>query len=193
MGETDTSLSLFGRNFRYPFFAGPVRVRASITATRTMISPRTIFPQKPARKTGIVAFTGDGINPEVMGAACHVIRNAGGLGIPTVKPWSGDVMDEKLADIKSSDAFAVAMDVDAAGLPFLKNMDPPAGRKSVQQLAEIIRDTGKPFIVKGIMTVRGALKAKEAALRPSSFPITEDVCWISALLRLKCFRRSWRR
>ncbi len=54
------------------------------------------------------------------------------------------------------------MDVDAAGLPFLKNMDPPAGRKSVQQLAEIIRDTGKPFIVKGIMTVRGALKAKEA-------------------------------
>ena len=97
-----------------------------------------------------------------MGAACHVIRNAGGLGIPTVKPWSGDVMDEKLADIKSSDAFAVAMDVDAAGLPFLKNMDPPAGRKSVQQLAEIIRDTGKPFIVKGIMTVRGALKAKEA-------------------------------
>ena len=49
-------------------------------------------------------------------------------------------MDEKLADIKSSDAFAVAMDVDAAGLPFLKNMDPPAGRKSVQQLAEIIRD-----------------------------------------------------
>ena len=52
------------------------------------------------------------------------------------------------------------MDVDAAGLPFLKNMDPPAGRKSVQQLAEIIRDTVVPFIVKGINDRPGALKAE---------------------------------
>ena len=162
MGETDTSLSLFGRKFRYPFFAGPVgAVSQHYSDAYDDLSYNDLLV-KACAENGIVAFTGDGINPEVMGAACHVIRNAGGLGIPTVKPWSGDVMDEKLADIKSSDAFAVAMDVDAAGLPFLKNMDPPAGRKSVQQLAEIIRDTGKPFIVKGIMTVRGALKAKEA-------------------------------
>ena len=56
----------------------------------------------------------------------------------------------------------MAMDVDAAGLPFLKNMTPPAGSKSVAELAEIIKLAGVPFIVKGIMTVKGALKAKEA-------------------------------
>ena len=54
------------------------------------------------------------------------------------------------------------MDVDAAGLPFLQNLNPPAGSKSVEELGEIIRAAGKPFIVKGIMTVRGAKKALEA-------------------------------
>ena len=54
------------------------------------------------------------------------------------------------------------MDIDAAGLPFLKNMNPPAGSKTVEQLAEIAKMVGKPFIVKGVMTVSGALKAKEA-------------------------------
>ena len=56
----------------------------------------------------------------------------------------------------------MAMDVDAAGLPFLKNMTPPAGSKSVAELAEIIKLAGVPFVAKGIMTVKGALKAKEA-------------------------------
>ena len=57
----------------------------------------------------------------------------------------------------------MAMDVDAAGLPFLKNMTPPAGRKSVEELRAIVESCGEvPFIVKGIMTVRGAMKAKEA-------------------------------
>ncbi len=54
------------------------------------------------------------------------------------------------------------MDVDAAGLPFLKNMDPPAGGKSVEDLKAIAEMAGAPFIVKGVMTVKGALKAKEA-------------------------------
>ena len=54
------------------------------------------------------------------------------------------------------------MDIDAAGLPFLKNMTPPAGSKTVEEMAEIVRMAGVPFIVKGIMTVKGALKAKEA-------------------------------
>ena len=45
---------------------------------------------------------------------------------------------------------------------FLKNMQPPAGSKSVEELAEIVKAAGIPFIVKGVMTVRGALKAHAA-------------------------------
>ena len=39
---------------------------------------------------------------------------------------------------------------------------PPAGAKSVDELKEIIKISNLPFIVKGVMTVKGALKAKEA-------------------------------
>ena len=113
-------------------------------------------------ENGIAAFTGDGTDPLVMEAASAAIRKAGGAGIPTVKPWSGEVLKEKLHLIRESGSFAAAMDIDAAGLPFLKNMEPPAGRKSPEELAEIIDEMEKPFIVKGIMTVKGALKAKEA-------------------------------
>ena len=70
------------------------------------------------------------------------------------------MIDEKMAIVKEADAFAVAMDIDAAGLPFLKNFQPPAGSKSVEELKEIIADAGVPFIVKGIMTPKAALKAK---------------------------------
>lgn len=111
---------------------------------------------------GIAAFTGDGTDSNVMVAATKAIKKAGGLGIPTVKPWNIETIREKMALVKDAGAFAVAMDIDAAGLPFLKNLNPPAGSKSVEEMREIIDAAGVPFIIKGIMTVKGALKAKEA-------------------------------
>ena len=113
-------------------------------------------------ENGIAAFTGDGTNPDVMTMATKAIGNADGCGVPTIKPWNIDTIKEKMAQAKASGCFAVAMDVDAAGLPFLKNMTPPAGSKSVAELAEIVKLAERPFIVKGVMTVKGALKAKEA-------------------------------
>lgn len=162
MGETDTSLEIFGENFRYPFFAGPVgAVNLHYSDAYDDMTYNDALVRGCA-ENGIAAFTGDGANPAVMAAASAAIRNAGGRGIPTVKPWSGAVLEDKLRLIRESDSFAVAMDVDAAGLPFLKNMEPPAGRKSVEELTQIIARTDRPFIVKGIMTVKGALKAKAA-------------------------------
>ena len=97
-----------------------------------------------------------------MTMATKAIGNADGCGVPTIKPWNIDTIKEKMAQAKASGCFAVAMDVDAAGLPFLKNMTPPAGSKSVAELAEIVKLAERPFIVKGVMTVKGALKAREA-------------------------------
>ena len=56
-------------------------------------------------------------------------------------------------------------DIDAAGLPFLKNLTPPAGSKTVEQLKEIADYAGVPFILKGIMTVKGAEKAVKAGAK----------------------------
>ena len=103
-----------------------------------------------------------GIAFDVMEMATKAIGAAGGCGVPTIKPLNIDTIREKMAQAKASGCFAVAMDVDAAGLPFLKNMTPPAGSKSVEELTEIVQLAERPFIVKGVMTVKGALKAKQA-------------------------------
>lgn len=158
----DTSLSLFGKEFKYPFFAGPVgAVNLHYGDCLNDVSYNDILVSACA-EFGIAAFTGDGVDSNVMLAATKAIKKADGFGIPTVKPWNIELIREKLELVKESGAFAVAMDIDAAGLPFLKNLNPPAGSKSVEELREIVDAAGLPFIVKGIMTVKGALKAKEA-------------------------------
>ena len=158
----DTSISLFGKEFKYPFFAGPVgAVNLHYGDSLDDVAYNDILVSACA-DAGIAAFTGDGTNPGVMEAATDAIKNAKGRGIPTVKPWNIDTIRGKMELVRNSGAFAVAMDIDAAGLPFLKNMTPPAGSKSVEELSEIVKAAGAPFIVKGIMTVKGALKAKEA-------------------------------
>lgn len=73
-----------------------------------------------------------------------------------------DVIKEKMKLVADSNAFAVAMDVDAAGLPFLKNLTPKAGSKTVDELRQIKEIAQRPFIIKGIMTAKGAKKAVEA-------------------------------
>lgn len=161
-GPINTSLSLFGKNFQYPFFAGPVgAVNMHYGDSLNDVSYNDILVSSCA-EFGIAAFTGDGMDSNVMVAATEAIKKAGGLGIPTVKPWNVEMVREKMALVKDAGAFAAAMDIDAAGLPFLKNFNPPAGSKSVEELREIVKAAGVPFIVKGIMTVKGALKAKEA-------------------------------
>ena len=160
---TDTSLELFGKTFKYPIFAGPVGAVNLHYGDKYNDESYNEVLVSACAEAGIAAFTGDGTNPAVMAGAAAAVKKAGGLGIPTVKPWNLATIDEKLVLVKEAGAFAVAMDVDAAGLPFLKNMTPPAGRKSVEELRAIVESCGEvPFIVKGIMTVRGAMKAKEA-------------------------------
>ncbi len=158
----DTSLTLFKKKFRYPFFAGPVgAVNMHYSDKYDDLAYNNLLVDACA-KAGIVAFTGDGMNPKVVESAAEAITAAGGMGVPTIKPWNLETIEEKLSLVKKAGAFAIAMDVDAAGLPFLKNFEPPAGSKTVDELRKIAEMAEAPFIVKGIMTAKAALKAEEA-------------------------------
>lgn len=160
--SADTSVEIFGRNFKYPIFAGPVGAVKMHYSNRYDDASYNNILVSACAEAGIAAFTGDGTDPMVMEHACSAIKNSSGAGIPTVKPWNMETIKEKLALVRSSKAFACAMDIDGAGLPFLKNMDPPAGNKSTDELHAVAEEAGVPFIVKGIMTVKGAIKAVEA-------------------------------
>lgn len=160
--DVDTSFELFGKKFKYPFFIAPVG--AVFLHYSDKYDDLKYFETvvKAASEAGIAAFTGDGQNPIVMEGACKVIGKAGGMAIPTLKPWGLSVIEEKMQLIKAADPFAVAMDIDAAGLPFLKGQEPPAGGKTVDELKDIVKAVGVPFILKGIMTPKAALKAMQA-------------------------------
>lgn len=158
----DTSVELFGRTFKYPFFAGPVGAMTLHYGEKYDDLAYNNLLVDACAKGGIAAFTGDGTNAKVMEGATAAIKAAGGLGIPTVKPWNLETIREKMELVKASGSFAVAMDIDGAGLPFLKNLTPPAGSKTVDELREVAEMAGVPFIIKGIMTRRAALKAKDA-------------------------------
>ena len=160
--EPDTTFEFFDREMKYPIFAGPVgAVNMHYGEKYNDVEYNNILVRACA-DAGIAAFTGDGMFPEVLEAASEAIAKCNGIGIPTVKPWDKKTLEKKFELVEKSGCSVVAMDIDAAGLPFLQNMDPPAGAKSVEELSEIIKLAGRPFIVKGIMTPVGAIKAKAA-------------------------------
>ena len=160
--DVDTTFELFGKKFTAPIFIAPLGALSmhygdkhnDISYNRILI--------KAAADYGICALTGDGVDPEVMKNAARDMAEVGGIGIPTIKPWNLDFVVEKLTLLNELKIFAAAMDVDGAGLPFLKAMNPNAGSKSVSEMREIIDYANMPFIIKGIMTVKGAEKAVEA-------------------------------
>lgn len=160
--EPDISFELFGKTFSAPIFAAPLGAIDLHYGPKYKDQEYNSILIKAAIDYGVLALTGDGVNPDIMKAAADDMEKLGGMGIPTIKPWNRDFVFEKLDYLKGKGIFAAAMDVDGAGLPFLKAMNPNAGSKSVEEMKEIVKYAGMPFIIKGIMTVGGALKAVES-------------------------------
>ena len=158
----DTRFTLFGQTYDLPVFAGPVGAVKLHYGDKLTDQEYNSILVPACVEAGIAAFTGDGVDPGVFAAASKAIGENGGRGIPTVKPWDRDTLFAKLDAAKASGAKVFAMDIDAAGLPFLKGLTPPAGSKTVAELREIIEYAGVPFIIKGVMTPTGARKALEA-------------------------------
>lgn len=160
--EVDSSIELFGKKFAFPVFAAPIGglnlhysdVLNDETYSRAIVSG--------CKQGGTAGFTGDGVKDEFYELPLKAIAEVEGWGIPTIKPWKKDEIMRKVKKAEEAGALAVAMDVDAAGLAILAAAGKPVSPKSVDELKEIISSTKLPFIIKGIMTVKGALKALEA-------------------------------
>ena len=161
-GPADSTFDFFGTKLVAPVMAAPVGAMKLHYGDKYDDLTYNDLLVSSCAKSGVLAFTGDGTNAAVMDGALAAISAAGGMGVPTVKPWDRDTVFAKLEQVRKADPVAIAMDIDAAGLPFLQNLTPPAGSKTVSELREIIDYAKKPFIIKGIMTVKGARKALEA-------------------------------
>lgn len=158
----DASFELFGRRFALPVFIAPLGGLTLHYGDKYTDQQYNSILVPAAQGYGIAAFTGDGMDPKIMESSVEDMKKVGGMGIPTIKPWNRELVFEKLDVLNNNGVFAAAMDVDGAGLPFLKKYNPNAGSKSAAEMKEIIDYAKMPFIVKGIMTPNGARKAVDA-------------------------------
>ncbi|MTI57049.1 alpha-hydroxy-acid oxidizing protein [Geosporobacter ferrireducens] len=161
--SVDTSLELFGKPFRYPIFAAPIGGLIPNYGDKHGIDDyhysKAII--EGCKRAGTIGFTGDGAKDEFYTEPLRVIRENEGWGIPTIKPWKQEEVIKRIELAEKAGVPAVAMDIDAAGLILLAMAGKPVSPKPVEELKEIISATKLPFILKGIMTAKGAEKALE--------------------------------
>ncbi|MDY0234959.1 MAG: alpha-hydroxy-acid oxidizing protein [Gudongella sp.] len=154
-------IELFGNRYEAPIFIAPIGgidINYGGKLTEGEYDQRIV---KGAVDSGILAFTGDGANDQYFLDPLKVVEKMGGQAIPTLKPWKNPNVIEKIRIIEKLNVPAFAMDIDSAGLVHLAKSGKPVSSKSVEELKEIVQSTDLPFIIKGVMSVKTAMKAVE--------------------------------
>ena len=158
----DISIELFDKKFSAPIFVAPIGgmdINYGGKLSEEEYHRRTLMGAKAA---GIAAFTGDGANDDYFNAPLKPLKEVGGWGIPTLKPWSQEKIFEKIKIVEDLNVLALAMDIDSAGLVHLAASGKPVYSKTVEDLKSIVDSTELPFIIKGIMSGKGAKKAAQS-------------------------------
>ncbi len=161
--KPDCSTIFLGKKMQLPVYVAPIGAINLNYGVDLSDEDYTKIQVNATKKVGSIAFSGDGINAlEYFRKPAKVIDELGGYGILTIKPWAAKGLSARLDILNTMNYFALATDIDAAGLPILKLGSEPTELKSVEQLKELKSLTTKPLIIKGIMSVATALKAVES-------------------------------
>jgi isopentenyl diphosphate isomerase/L-lactate dehydrogenase-like FMN-dependent dehydrogenase len=160
--EPDLSVEMFGKKFDVPFFAAPIG-GMSFNYTNYMTEEEySDAIVNGCREAGTLPWTGDGPKDDYFSSTLPYIKAAGGVAISTMKPWTKEKVMNQIEMLKETGAIGWSMDIDSAAHQNLKLMGKPVETKTVEQLREFAQAAGIPFVVKGIMTAKAALKCKEA-------------------------------
>ena len=161
-GAVDTGLDFLGRHLEFPLMTGPI---GSIKWQYNPESDVRDFNRDVAavsQRLGIAGAFGDGIEAGVFEDSLRYSGDFGGVSVPILNPYSDGEIKEKIALANAAGVFALGVVIDSAGLPHLRQKDITAGTKTVEQLRMLKACSNVPFIVKGVMSAKTALKAVEA-------------------------------
>lgn len=163
--EPDTSWELWGKKFELPFITAPVTGNAINMGGYLTEDQYCDVVVEGSLMAGSMAMIGDSGNPSFYEAGLHSISKKEGNGIAIVKPRENEKIIENIKRAEKVNSFAVGMDIDGAGLITMNLMGQPVSPKTKDELKEVIESTDLPFIVKGIMSVKDAIMAKEAGAK----------------------------
>lgn len=162
--EPDPSCSVLGYDLAMPVMAAPIggvsfNMGGKITEEEYIDSV-----VGGSKACSIIGCVGDGVPPFIHEAGYAAIEKNEGHGIPFIKPWEGEEMDEKFEKARATGCKVFGVDVDAAGLITLRQMGRPVSPKTPAELEALIGKVhgwGAKFILKGIMTPDEAKLAVE--------------------------------
>lgn len=162
--EPQLAVNLFGQELALPVLAAPIG-GVSFNMGGGVSEPdycQAVI--KGCLSRGTLGCTGDGVPAFIHESGFAAISEAGGQGIPWIKPWEDDELFEKIEKVQATGAKIIGMDIDAAGLVTLRKMGRPVGPKTVAQLRRIREAIPGTFLLKGVMTVADALLALDAGV-----------------------------
>ncbi len=162
VNEPDTAIQILGKTLALPVLAAPIggvsfNMGGGVSEDEYI---KTVINGCKAKS--IIGCTGDGVPEFIHKAGFTAIHEAGGHGIPFVKPWEDEELFTKIELAKATGADILGMDIDAAGLITLRRMGRPVSPKPLEKLADIIRKCGMKFVLKGVMTADDAELALSA-------------------------------
>lgn len=161
--EIDTAAELFGRKLSFPLVTGPIgSIRLQFNPTDD-IRDFNEECMKACENKGIMHFYSSGLEEDVHRCAIKSRIAHGNCGIPIINPETDENIIAQMDRCHESESpLGIGVVVDSAGLPHLKACHGSGGTKSVEQLKMLKEQSKVPFIVKGVMTAKSALKAVEA-------------------------------
>ncbi len=160
-GPIDTTFDFFGHECSLPLLGAPL-------GTVTQYSKEDVTPQfnhsmmETAKITGTIECFGDAMNLEVTEAAKKSLTELSAPAFPMINPLPDETILERIALFEDSGSLATGIVLDTMGLGPLKGFGKFFESKTVAQLRELKKATKKPFVLKSIMTAKGAEQAVEA-------------------------------
>lgn len=160
----DTGIELFGKKMDVPVFAAPVSGTTLNMGGKFTEEQYISWVIGGCLDAGIYPMVGDTAVDSFLITNLQQLKDFHGEGIAVIKPWENSNVIKKIKLSEEAGAFAVGMDIDAAGLITLALHGKPVGPKTVDEIKEIVKSTKLPFILKGIMTVDEAELAVQAGV-----------------------------
>lgn len=159
-----TEFTLWGKKMTMPILAAPIGGIAfnwNNYITEDGYAQAVINGCKNAGSLGMV---GDGKLPEIYQGGLNHILEAGGWGIPTIKPRPNEQIIALAKQAEDVGALAIAIDVDAAALINMTVSGQKVGPKTYEELVDLKANIKLPIIIKGIMDVQDAVMCAKAGI-----------------------------
>jgi len=167
----DTSIELFGHEIDLPVFASPIaKILTDYEFDSPFFNNNSAYAEalvKGTYEAGGMAWLGDNKAEGYFQGQVNPIKEVNGVGVPTIKPWADlDEFHKRVAWSLEVGSMGIATDLDAIGLGYQYSGKPGSKNegvcsRNVDELKDFIESVNIPVVIKGIMSVKSAVKAAE--------------------------------